>query len=222
MDTSGQRTKSEVDEVISRLQTALQAVRDPETYLHTADTVLPSHRAALAERAKALTGLMLFEIEGLIRAHARFREKGICDVPSVVHNAWLRWLQLHGRQAGVVVPMDGWLITAFPRELLTADEIVLDTLGNSSRLGGTEQANSELQLPAAMLVPCHLFGELVGDPDLGARIAKLLSTESLPFGELGSRSVNSASEFPVTARLIEDFAEMIGIGLPANSNYPAH
>lgn len=100
---------------VPALQKALQAVSNPLAYASTGDGHLPLARDALVKRAKAMTGLYLFEIEGLIRATVRAREKGIVDVASMVHAAWLRWLQLHGQQAQVVVPMDGRLVSEFPK-----------------------------------------------------------------------------------------------------------
>lgn len=49
------------------------------------------------------TQMTLFTAEGIIRAHVRQAEKGICSPPSVVHHALLRWLVTQGRrpQTGV-------------------------------------------------------------------------------------------------------------------------
>jgi ADP-ribosyl-[dinitrogen reductase] hydrolase len=42
------------------------------------------------------TQMTLFTAEGLLRATARFEERGICDPPSVVKNAYYRWLWTQG------------------------------------------------------------------------------------------------------------------------------
>lgn len=42
------------------------------------------------------TQMTLFNAEALIRAHVRKAFKGICDVPSVVHHALLRWYRTQG------------------------------------------------------------------------------------------------------------------------------
>ena len=62
------------------------------------------------------TQMTLFTVEGLIRAHVRFNERGICHPPSVIHNAYQRWLttQLFNFPPEVTDPMDanrvdGWL-----------------------------------------------------------------------------------------------------------------
>jgi ADP-ribosylglycohydrolase len=57
------------------------------------------------------TQMTLFTAEGLIRAHNRGREKGICHPPSVVYHAYLRWLDSQGEHAPFPLPTmnDGWL-----------------------------------------------------------------------------------------------------------------
>jgi len=42
------------------------------------------------------TQMTLFTAEGLLRSHARFKDKGICSVSDVVHYAYIRWLQTQG------------------------------------------------------------------------------------------------------------------------------
>jgi ADP-ribosylglycohydrolase len=62
------------------------------------------------------TQMTLFTAEGLLRAHNRWLEKGITDVPGVVGHAYQRWLYTQGyRDAGRMLrdggPIpDGWLI----------------------------------------------------------------------------------------------------------------
>jgi ADP-ribosylglycohydrolase len=61
------------------------------------------------------TQMTMFTAEGLLRAHARFCNRGLCHVPSVVHHAYLRWLHTQGERevAGGFKdqPDDGWLIS---------------------------------------------------------------------------------------------------------------
>jgi len=38
------------------------------------------------------TQMTLFTAEGVLRAHVRGVERGICHPPSVIHHAYLRWL----------------------------------------------------------------------------------------------------------------------------------
>ncbi len=58
--------------------------------------------------------LMMFTAEGLIRAAVRHSDRGICHPPSVVHQAYLRWLTTQGI-TGKKKPIDGadtgWLFS---------------------------------------------------------------------------------------------------------------
>lgn len=147
------------DHMIAELTTALQRVLAPIAYVHTADTEEADTRAAAADSAKAQAGLMLFMTEGLIRASVRQREKGICDVASVVHNAWLRWLQLGGRHARIEVPMDGWLVDRYPREWLQPASGFADALATTSSIGRPSSLRGRVELPSPVFKPlshCHL------------------------------------------------------------------
>ncbi|MFC0527447.1 ADP-ribosylglycohydrolase family protein [Phytohabitans kaempferiae] len=53
------------------------------------------------------TQMTLFTVEGLIRASVRW-DRGVCHPPSVVHRAYLRWLDTQ-RLAAPPRPADGWL-----------------------------------------------------------------------------------------------------------------
>lgn len=58
------------------------------------------------------TQMTLFTAEGLIRAWARFGERGICHSPSIVHHAYLRWLLTQGERPikrDLHINTDGWL-----------------------------------------------------------------------------------------------------------------
>jgi len=64
------------------------------------------------------TQMTLFTAEGLLRARVRGQEKGICDIPAVVHHAYRRWLRTQYGDSGhssLRGEPDGWLITV--REL---------------------------------------------------------------------------------------------------------
>lgn len=60
------------------------------------------------------TQMTLFTAEGLMRAHNRMTERGICSVREVVWNAYLRWLSTQGsgfeRAVARAQPLDGWLV----------------------------------------------------------------------------------------------------------------
>jgi hypothetical protein len=221
MSMAEMRQRLDSEAVVARLWTALQTVSDPRTYLHTGEDHLPSHRAALAERAKAMTGLYLFMIEGLIVARFRLRDKGIGDVPSMVHASWLRYLQLHGRQAAVLVRMVGWLCSEFPRELLTSDRAILGVLANSLRLGGIEQASAEIELPSALMIPAHLVGELVEDPSLARRIGALLTRSPQSMGNSVRQFGESDHGILAFRRLSADFSAIVAAGdLTGGGEYP--
>ena len=57
------------------------------------------------------TQMTLFTAEGLLRAATRHSQKGICHIPSVVFNAYHRWLVTQGFQVkGTLENLDGYLI----------------------------------------------------------------------------------------------------------------
>jgi ADP-ribosyl-[dinitrogen reductase] hydrolase len=59
------------------------------------------------------TQMTLFTAEGLVRAIARQRDRGICDPVSVVYRAYIRWLHTQGLRSEFEFerqPDDGWLI----------------------------------------------------------------------------------------------------------------
>src|SRR5262249_37421461 len=61
------------------------------------------------------TQMTLFTAEGLLRAIARRRHKGVCHPASVIHHAYIRWLRTQGewsRSHFSQDEMDGWLIGA--------------------------------------------------------------------------------------------------------------
>jgi len=64
------------------------------------------------------TQMTLFTAEGLLRAHCRFKHKGICHPPSVLHGAYLRWLATQGEksqaelfESATATARNGWLFT---------------------------------------------------------------------------------------------------------------
>jgi len=59
------------------------------------------------------TQMTLFTAEGVLRAYARWRERGICHPPEVIYHAYLRWLHTQGEQSRETTfegGDDGWLI----------------------------------------------------------------------------------------------------------------
>ena len=58
------------------------------------------------------TQMMLFTAEGVLRAYVRGMLRGICHQPSVIHNAYLRWLHTQGEHSATQTGthLSGWLI----------------------------------------------------------------------------------------------------------------
>jgi ADP-ribosylglycohydrolase len=59
------------------------------------------------------TQMTLFTAEGVLRADVRWHHKGICHPASVIHHAYIRWLQTQGESSRSQFSkneMDGWLI----------------------------------------------------------------------------------------------------------------
>lgn len=57
------------------------------------------------------TQMTLFTAEGLLRAHARQSQRGLCDPVSVIHRSYMRWLMTQGVSPAAVdeKSQDGWL-----------------------------------------------------------------------------------------------------------------
>lgn len=56
------------------------------------------------------TQMTLFTVDGLIRASARQRAKGIVDTPIMLNEAYLRWADTQRVAPPPDVPIDGWLV----------------------------------------------------------------------------------------------------------------
>lgn len=57
------------------------------------------------------TQMALFTAEGLLRAEARGRQRGICSIPTVIQRAYYRWFWTQGHRVprGLEQVADGWL-----------------------------------------------------------------------------------------------------------------
>lgn len=209
-----------------RLERGLLAVMSPLAYGHAEDADLARHRPNLAERANALAGLYLFQIEGLIRARVRAREKGIVDVPSMVHEAWLRWLQLHGRRAGIVVPMDGWLVSEFPEALLADDIELMDRIAGTEALGMPISIEFGIAVPNEFHIPVEVFSMSVGAPPFSAEIGELFGfhfvSELVDVPTIyGSAGNSRAAVRDIADRLLADLvADLTGSRVAAQVEYP--
>jgi len=59
------------------------------------------------------TQMTLFTLEGMMRARMRYDDRGICSIPDVLHNAYLRWMVTQGllNESDIdPVSQPGWLI----------------------------------------------------------------------------------------------------------------
>lgn len=49
------------------------------------------------------TQMILFTLEGVIRGHLRWLERGLCHVPTVVHHAYQRWLFIKASNLAMIL-----------------------------------------------------------------------------------------------------------------------
>jgi ADP-ribosylglycohydrolase len=93
------------------------------------------------------TQMTLFTAEGLLRAQARWNNKGICHLPSVVHHAYMRWLKTQGETPANLnfpVKMDGWLVKESSLWSSRAPGMTcLEALRGSRRLGDPASNDSK-------------------------------------------------------------------------------
>jgi hypothetical protein len=210
------------EQAIARLEAALQRVLAPLACVHTAYTEDACARAATAESAKAQAGLMLFMTEGLIRASVRQREKGISDVVSAVHEAWLRWLQLGGRKARVEVPMDGWLVEAYPSEWLQPASGFADALAITSSIGRPPPLLGDAELPLPFFEPlshCHL-----GWAENGTRrdLSALLGVGAIVEGQQEVGAVQVELRYIAHTLLRDLYLTMQGLPVGGWARYPGY
>lgn len=210
------------DQTIARLEAALQRLLAPVAYVHTADTEDADARAAAAENTKAQAGLMLFMTEGLIRASVRQREKGISDAVGVVHNAWLRWLQLGGRRARVEVPMDGWLVEAYPRAWLQPASTFADALAITSSVGRAPPLRGDAELPSPFFEPlshCHLGW---AEDDVRQDLAAILGVGAIVEGPIKATSMPVELRYIAHALFRDLCLTMWGRPVGGWAHYPGH
>lgn len=192
---------------INCLTGGARAAMDFLAYADAGPERLPADRANLAVArpcAATTIGLVIFTAEGLIRARVRERQKGITDVVSVVHHAWLRWLSLHGIKTKAIPEMDGWLWREFPTDLVRIPiyNPICRSLLASSRFGSTELAIGGPELPVAFVAPVGLYA--AGRPEvamsLAARLTALLTTNrstQYSAGQFAAQIAEIAHKAPV-------------------------
>lgn len=90
------------------------------------------------------TQMTLFTAEGFIRAAVRHANRGICNPTSVIHRAYLRWLQTQGYAPAIEVKMDGWLagLQALHAQRAPGNTCI-EALRTAKRLGEAAQNDSK-------------------------------------------------------------------------------
>jgi hypothetical protein len=136
------------------------------------------------------TQMTLFTAEGLIRAYVRQVNKGMCDVPSVVDHAYVRWLTTQGERSRrwTQEAPDGWLITVRGLHDHRAPGNTCISALRGPRAGTIEEpVNDSKGCGGVMrIAPVGLLGsQYSGDRfDLGCEVAAL--THGHPSGYLAS------------------------------------
>ena len=141
------------------------------------------------------TQMTLFTAEGLLRGVVRHNAKGICSYPSVVANAYLRWLTTQGEgtscEAALQGGDQGWLIGHTELHARRAPgNTCLSTLRTLTHLGDRARNSSKGCGGVMRVAPVGLFGlgEEAGRVfELAAEVAAITHghpTGSLPAGVL--------------------------------------
>jgi len=133
------------------------------------------------------TQMVLFTAEGLVRAQVRGYLKGICDPPSIVHGAYLRWLRTQGERPARLdheIEMDGWLVSVKGLWNRRAPgNTCLSALREARQLGDRAENNSKGCGTVMRIAPVGLLRQ-DGVFELASRIAAL--THGHPSGILAA------------------------------------
>jgi ADP-ribosylglycohydrolase len=90
------------------------------------------------------TQMTLFTAEGFIRAAVRYANRGICNPTSVIHRAYLRWLQTQSYAPQMEVEMDGWLAGLQSLHTQRAPgNTCIEALRTATQLGNAAQNESK-------------------------------------------------------------------------------
>ncbi len=134
------------------------------------------------------TQMTLFTAEGVLRAAVRYENKGICDVPSVVHHSYLRWLKTQGERATseiTPVGMDGWVIELRSLWSRRAPGMTcLSSLRGAQHLGDVAQNDSKGCGGVMRVAPIGLVAGAEDAFELGSQVAAL--THGHPSGSLSA------------------------------------
>lgn len=162
---------------------AIRARFGPEGLLDYAST--GGHTAAGAITDD--TQMSLFTAEGLIRAHVRGKERGICHAPSVVHHAYLRWLWTQGHRSSAVSAFepwpDGWLVGVPELHVFRAPGATcLSALEDARRFGERAINDSKGCGTVMRVAPVGLLSSPSRAFDVGVELSRL--THGHPTGYL--------------------------------------
>jgi len=122
------------------------------------------------------TQMTLFTAEGILRAYVRGTLRGICDPPSVIHYAYLRWLHTQGEP----LPKDnkflltGWLIEQ--RELFSRRAPGLTCIGSlrhTSEIGTPAQNDSKGCGGVMRVAPVGMMFHALSISNPGSRAANV-------------------------------------------------
>jgi ADP-ribosylglycohydrolase len=154
-----------------------------------------------------ITQMTLFTAEGLIRAHARYRDRGICNVPWIVWRAYCRWLVTQGGpdiyDADLGSAVSGWLITNEVLQNRRGPDVTCLTALESGRWGTPERPINDSRgcggvmrvAPVGVLARKRSF-------DLGAQIAAI--THGDPTGYLAAGALAVIINHLLSGRMIDD------------------
>jgi ADP-ribosylglycohydrolase len=155
------------------------------------------------------TQMALFTAEGLLRADARWRERGICHVPSVVRHAYLRWLHTQAESSPAIDQFsnahtswpDGWLVRLEQLHDRRAPGNTCLSALRQARLGSIEEPLNDSKGCGAVMriAPVGLIVNASRRFDLGCEIGAL--THGHPSGYLAAGFLAS-----LIGRLLDDDA----------------
>jgi ADP-ribosyl-[dinitrogen reductase] hydrolase len=167
------------------------------------------------------TQMTLFTAEGVLRAAVRYENKGICDIPSVVHHSYLRWLKTQGeRSTSQIIPvaMDGWLIGLHSLWNRRAPGgTCLFSLGGTQHLGDIAQNDSKGCGGVMRVAPVGLVTGTDEAFELGSQVAAL--THGHPSGSLSAGFLAYLIRRIVNGASLEDAMIAAKEVLTANQNH---
>lgn len=88
------------------------------------------------------TQMAMFTAEGLLRALSRINDRGVCDPPSVIYRAYLRWLQTQGDRVPDLQAIGcdpGWLVSVRELHSRRAPGITCLAALRSGRMGTVDE-----------------------------------------------------------------------------------